>query len=102
MERVMMKKRQYLTGPPYGGQRPRPIQNATKSFKTKFLESLLTHLDSFLFIPAAKKKQHSPSHYVFGAPRSRFGAVKPFLPAFFPSRPRDVTPVSSSSAALFL
>ncbi|GFU53902.1 hypothetical protein TNCV_3056221 [Trichonephila clavipes] len=32
----------------------------------------------------------------------RFGTVKPSLPALFPSRPRDVTPVSSSSAALFL
>ncbi|GFV98079.1 hypothetical protein TNCV_4448391 [Trichonephila clavipes] len=31
----------------------------------------------FFFIPAAKKKQHSPSHCVFGAPRTRFGAVKP-------------------------
>ncbi|GFW63866.1 hypothetical protein TNCV_3744701 [Trichonephila clavipes] len=40
-------------------------------------------------------KQHSPSHCVFGAPRTRFG-----VPALFPSR--DVTPVSFSSAALFL
>ncbi|GFS70241.1 RNA-directed DNA polymerase from mobile element jockey [Trichonephila clavipes] len=29
---------------PYGGPRPRPTQNAFKSFKIKFLESLLTHL----------------------------------------------------------
>ncbi|GFT85984.1 hypothetical protein TNCV_3256241 [Trichonephila clavipes] len=30
------------------------------------------------FTPAAKKKkQHFPSHCVFGAPRTRFGAVKP-------------------------
>ncbi|GFV73716.1 hypothetical protein TNCV_5115741 [Trichonephila clavipes] len=43
-----------------------------------------------------QKKQHSLSHCVFGAPRTRFGAVKPSLPALFPSRPRDVTPVSSS------
>ncbi|GFS49036.1 hypothetical protein TNCV_3382971 [Trichonephila clavipes] len=38
----------------------------------------------------------------FGAPRTRFEAVKPSLPALFPSRPRDVTPVSSSSTALLL
>ncbi|GFU02553.1 uncharacterized protein TNCV_3754871 [Trichonephila clavipes] len=49
---------------------------------------------------------HSPlfevvSRCVFDAPRTRFGAVKPFLPALFPSRPRDVPPVSSSLAALF-
>ncbi|GFS47933.1 hypothetical protein TNCV_3599011 [Trichonephila clavipes] len=32
----------------------------------------------------------------FGVPRTRFGAVKPSLPALFPSRPRDVTLVSFS------
>ncbi|GFW39164.1 hypothetical protein TNCV_1831541 [Trichonephila clavipes] len=31
----------------------------------------------FIFLLAAKKKQHFPSHCVFGAPRMRFGAVKP-------------------------
>ncbi|GFW94662.1 hypothetical protein TNCV_4247021 [Trichonephila clavipes] len=50
----------------------------------------------FSFRLQKKKQQHSPSHCVFGAPRTRFGAVKPSLPGLFPSRPRDVTPDSSS------
>ncbi|GFV45020.1 hypothetical protein TNCV_2169791 [Trichonephila clavipes] len=48
------------------------------------------------FVPPAVASQHSLSHCVFGAPRTCFGAVRPSLPALFPSRPRDVTPVSSS------
>ncbi|GFT06662.1 kinectin [Trichonephila clavipes] len=62
--------------------------------------------DSFLFHSGCKKKKKNSSILLptafFGAPRTRFGSVKPSLPALFPSRPRDITPVSASSAALFL
>ncbi|GFU51317.1 hypothetical protein TNCV_4002911 [Trichonephila clavipes] len=63
------------------------------------LENSPTKL-TFLFIPAAKKSSILLPTASFGAPRTRFGAVKPSLSALFPSRPRDVTPVSSSLAAL--
>ncbi|GFX55747.1 hypothetical protein TNCV_3428181 [Trichonephila clavipes] len=75
---------------------------AGSSFVPPAVASVSFSLQTLSFHSGCKKKQHSPFHCVFGTPRTRFRAVKPSLPALFPSPPRDFTPVSSSSAALFL
>ncbi|GFW46213.1 RNA-directed DNA polymerase from mobile element jockey [Trichonephila clavipes] len=66
---------------------------AGSSFVTPAVSSVSfpCRLLSFSLQLQKKKQQHFPSHCVFGAPRTRFGAVKlPPLPALFHSRPRDV------------
>ncbi|GFV82403.1 hypothetical protein TNCV_643641 [Trichonephila clavipes] len=75
----------------------------SSSFVTPAVASVSFSLQTlFFFIPAAKKKQHFPSHCVLGAPRTRFGTVKPPFPAIFHSGPRDVLQFRPRSAVLFL
>ncbi|GFT36940.1 hypothetical protein TNCV_174971 [Trichonephila clavipes] len=68
---------------------------ASSSFVPPAVASVSFTCRLFFFSCRRQKKQHYLSHCVFGAPRTRFETVKPSLPALFPSRPRDVTPVSS-------
>ncbi|GFW03275.1 RNA-directed DNA polymerase from mobile element jockey [Trichonephila clavipes] len=63
-------------GPPVWGQRPRPIQNAFKSFKIKFLESLLTHLGTLEIVIYHDLHMEPIDNYITRSSRNVFTSIQ--------------------------
>ncbi|GFS80352.1 RNA-directed DNA polymerase from mobile element jockey [Trichonephila clavipes] len=82
-----------------GRSSPLSLENKVIPYKQILRPTITLFYFSFRL---QKKQQHFPSHCVLGAPRMRFGAVKPPLPAIFHPRPRDVLQFRPRSAVLFL